>query len=160
MFHLISTKLFILPNWQSSMTKHQRKDSSDRGFAASNSPHSFPASSLPLPAHPRALSSWKMQGNICEHPCPSWGLPRAQSHGLAWVGRDLQDYLIPTPCSWAECCCPRAVPTQVSRAVPTPVPVLGAVQGQKFLPRAENKTSLSPKANKPQGEPGMRESNH
>lgn len=41
-----------------------------------------------------------------------------------------------------------------------PGPTLAAVEGQKFLPRAENRTSLSPKANKPQGEPGMRESSH
>lgn len=42
----------------------------------------------------------------------------------------------------------------------SPGPALGAVEGQKFLPRAENRTSLSPKANKPQGEPGVREFTH
>lgn len=42
----------------------------------------------------------------------------------------------------------------------SPGPALGAVEGQKFLPRAENRTSLFPKANKPQGEPGVREFTH
>lgn len=63
-----------------------------------------------------------MQRNIHERPWPSWGLPWAQSCGLAWVGRDFRDHLVPTPRPWAGCCCPRAVPTQVPRAVPTPVP--------------------------------------
>lgn len=58
-FHLISTELFILPKWQSSVTKHQRKEKILGGVILTEglqqATHPIPslASSQPLPAWPR-----------------------------------------------------------------------------------------------------------